>query len=176
MDDERPAFSSSAGDGLSLRKSVLFALSTKKGGDDDGDGESPPKRFALNQAVFQGSPTIARVAAYSSAPSPRANDAASSPDWPAAVLSSWQPMPPQRVSISAAKACPLPPLHLLPMGVATRVRLPRLLPADVPLRILFLWRTSNNQPRTRSRTERRRRRRRSPPRTPGPGPTSASGL
>jgi len=78
MDDERPASSSSTCDGPSLRKCVLFRLSTKKGGDDDGDGESPPKRVALYQAMLlQGSPTIARVAAYSSAPSPRANDAAS---------------------------------------------------------------------------------------------------
>ena len=72
MDDERQASSSSAGDGPSLRKRVLFASSTKKGGDDDGDGEYPPKRVAINHAVFQGSPTIARVAG--------ANDAASSPD------------------------------------------------------------------------------------------------
>ena len=69
----------------SLQKRVLLASLTKKGGNDGGDGESPPKRVAINHAVFQGSPTIARVAAYSSAPSPHANDAAYSPDFASAA-------------------------------------------------------------------------------------------
>jgi hypothetical protein len=39
MDDERPASSSSSGDGPSAWKRVLFASSTKKGRDDDGPAQ-----------------------------------------------------------------------------------------------------------------------------------------
>ena len=107
MDDERPASSSSSGDRPSAWKHVLFASSTKKGRDDDGDGESPPKRVALNPAVFQGSPTIARVAAHSSAPSPRAIDAASPSDVAPAVRVESSRRPILLATHAATEVCQL---------------------------------------------------------------------